>query len=144
MKTQSNLVDATLAILAASLNCRVELPLDDARRVLGKFPVYDDIPSRIYLIVDEIKRAIGPVDFGGNNPNNGSYSNISFSIGNEYSLVIYVKSRLFYRKNDKPAAQVAALKAIGNKFKADEVTVEVESNPIVAGHDVVIARFWWD
>jgi len=106
---------------------------------------YNDIPSNLSGLVWDFKKMIGPMNFptsgGYPNPNNGTFGNLEISIGNEGSLVIYLKSRMFARKMDNPAMHEAVFKTIGQRYKADEINVETTN---YSGNITVKARLWWD
>ena len=135
--TQPSIVDTVLTLFNQSLHFRVEVPLDDARVILQKMGKYNDIPENLASLVDDLKQKLGPIEFGNNNPNDGKFHNITFMIGQESSLVIYVTSHLFYRKHDSIGQHEAMLEVLGARYHADEVDVTRED-------DTVSARFWWD
>lgn len=138
-----NTVDAVTHLLEHNLNFRVALKLDQATEVLSKCSIYNDIPSTIGALPKIIADRIGPTDLGGDNPNNGTFCNLEFSLGNEHSLVIYVRSDVFYRKGDSAERHKKLLEKVGREFCADEVTVEIHPS-MVGGAPTVKARFWWD
>lgn len=138
-----NTVDAVSYLLEHNLHFRAKVSLDDATEVLRKFPCYNEIPTTIWHLPQVIAEAIGPTDLGGDNPNNGTFCNLEFSLGNEHSLVIYIRSDVFYRKGDSADRQKKLLWGIGRTFFADEVTVEIHPS-MVGGAPTVKARFWWD
>jgi hypothetical protein len=138
-------VDAVLHLLESCINFRVEVSLPDAATILERFPKYNDIPSNLSGLIHDLKTRIGPMAFpeinGRPNPNTGTFGNLSVQIGNEGSLVIYIKSRMFARKMDTAAMHKAVLQTIGRKYDADEVTVERTNH---MGYETVKARLWWD
>lgn len=137
--------DAILFLLENNLNFRAEVGLNDARAILSKFKKYNSIPSYLPSMVDRIKDLIGPVNFGKDNPNNGFWHNIKFSIGNESSLVIYVEVRGVYRPKDDPNAIRGVLESMGSYFCADEVDCELQTIEFGSSKKTnVIARFLWD
>lgn len=139
------LIDSVLCLIENCLQFRVECSMDEAKEVLRQMPKYNEIPSNLHEIISEIKNRLGPIDFGSKNPNNGTYGNIRVLIGNEGSLVMYVKSQLFYRRNvDSGPRQKTELESIGEKFGADEVDVKIETLTIDSTMVSVEARFWWD
>lgn len=135
--------DAVSFLLENSLNFRVSVPLEDAKKILRSFKRYNEIPSNLPEIVEAVKLAIGPISFpdvgGRPNPNNGSFHHIRFSIGNEGSLVIYVEVSSFYfgQHPEKIQKVVRSLQAVGQKFRADE-------NDVEGNETSILARFWWD
>jgi hypothetical protein len=131
------LVETVLFLLESNLHFKVSVPLPEAAEILRLVPKYNEIPSNLSRLVEKIQLAIGPIDFGAANPNTGSYHNIRFCIGNEYSLAIYVSSPKAYRPLDNHAVTASLLQTIGKKFGADEVTVDHSGASIEA-------RFWWD
>lgn len=134
-----NTVGAVSFLLENNLNFRVSVSLEDAKEILRSFKRYNEIPSNLPEIVEAIKLAIGPINFGPQNLNNGGFHHIRFSIGNENSLVIYVEVSSFYfgQHPEKIQKVVRSLQAVGQKFRADENDVE--------GNEASIsARFWWD
>lgn len=141
IESASKTVDSVLYLLEHNLSFRVEVSLNEAASILKKFRSYNDIPKNLFCIVLEIRNLIGPIAFPGQNPNNGSFGNISFSIGNEGSLVIYIKSRLFYRPEDTASLHKSWLESIGNKYNADEIDVTIDDR---GAGPTVCARLWWD
>lgn len=137
-------IEAVSFLLENNLNFKVAVTLEDAYNILTEFRHYNEIPANLYGIVKDIKEKIGPISFAGNNPNNGKFDNITFKIGNESSLVIYIQSNLFYRRADKPELHKAILESLGCKYKADEVDVEINVHPMDSQMVTVSARLWWD
>lgn len=131
--------DAVSFLLENSLNFRVSVPLEDAKKILRSFKRYNEIPSNLPEIVEAIKLATGPINFGPQNLNNGGFHHIRFSIGNENSLVIYVEVSSFYfgQHPEKIQKVVRSLQAVGQKFRADE-------NDVEGNEASILARFWWD
>lgn len=138
-----NTVEAVSYLLEHNLHFRAEVSLDDATEVLRKFRHYNEIPDTIGLLPKAVADGIGPVDFGGDNPNNGTFINLDLFVGNEYSFVVYVQSSPSYRKGDTPERQMEVLEKIGRDFCADEVTVETIPG-FAGGAASLRARFWWD
>lgn len=141
MKTK--LASLVSSLLEQSIDFRVNVSPQDLYEILSTFRVYNDIPRNIADIAKDLQKEIGPISFGGQNSNNGSFHNLRIRIGNEDSLVLYVESNLFYRKGDCAARHEAVLKTIGKKYKANEIDVEtVPLDPLQS--QMVKARFWWD
>jgi hypothetical protein len=140
-----NTAEAVLFLLENNLNFAVQVELDQATEILGKCSIYNEIPDTISELPRALANAIGPVDFGGDNPNNGGFSNLRLKIGNEGSMVVYLDSNTFYRKGDSPERQKAAIEAVAATYKADEITVEIKTYELM-GRDAatVKARLWWD
>jgi hypothetical protein len=139
-----NTTDAIQHLLDHNLQFRAKVTIEQATQILGQCQIYNEIPDTIGNLPQAIANGIGPVDFGRENPNNGTFVNLEISIGNEYSLVIYVQSHTFYRKGDTPERQKEVLEAIAREYRADEVDVSISDQPIIDGAHVVTARFWWD
>jgi len=140
----NNLVDAVLLVDKSSLHYKIELSANDARKFLERAEPYNYIPKNLSDIVNFILNAIGPMNYGlcngRPNPNNGSFSHIRISVGNEGSRVIYVKSHR--TTNSDPLKVIfSRLEAIGMKFHADENEGEVET---LMGTEYFTWRFWWD
>lgn len=139
----AKLVEAAFLIDKNSLDYRIHLSLDEAKEFLKRAEVYNYIPENIYEIVDAIKNAIGPMKYpdcnGKPNPNNGRFDHIKILVGNEGSRVIYVKG---YRTILSPPIEqiLSNLKAIGEKFNADENNSEIDS----CYGDHFEWRYWWD
>jgi hypothetical protein len=139
---QMETIAAVTHLLNANLHFRVQVTLEQATNILTKFQPYNGIPNTIEKLPQEIAAAIGPIDFGRENPNNGLFDNVEISIGNEFSLVLYVKSNTFYRKGDTAERQKLVLEGIARNYRADEVHVTIE--PAYGGAHLVKARLWWD
>lgn len=141
-----NTVEAVSYLLETNLNFRVEVGLNEAKQILAKLEKYNGMPDDLEKIVERIKSMIGPVKFLDKfNPNNGLWSNIKISIGNESSLVIYVDVNCFYRVGSDPKKIKADLESIGRAFSADENSVEIEAaSPFDKRMVSVCARYWWD
>lgn len=140
-----NLQKAVLLLLRINRNFRVEVPFGIARTILRDCEKYNNIPTDIRELPRAIQHAIGPVDFGTPNPGNGGFHNLSIKIGNEDSLVIYIESNTFYRVEDKPERQKAAIEAVAKRFKADEIDVTIENFGDLGNSTAIIkARLWWD
>ena len=142
MKT--NVIEAVLLIDKSSAHYRVELGHDEAREFLRQAEVYNGIPENISELVDAVRSAIGPMNYGlcngQTNPNNGKYSHIQIQVGNENSRVIYVSG---HRSTNSPSTVeiLAGLKTVGERFNADENDcVESKSGP----YEWFSWRYWWD
>jgi hypothetical protein len=139
------LQQAVLLLLRINHNFRVEVPFGIAETILYGCEKYNNIPADIHDLPRAIQHAIGPVDFGNPNPNNGKFHNLSIKIGNKGSLVIYIESNTFYRVGDKPERQKAAIEAVAKRFKADEIDVTIEDFRDQDNRTAIIkARLWWD
>lgn len=138
-----NTSEAVLFLLANNLHFAAQVELETATEILDKFPIYNEIPATISELPRALANAIGPVDFGGDNPNNGDFSNLRLKIGNESSLVVYIESRTCYRRGDTPERQKAAIEAVAAAYRADEISVEIETYELMEAHTVK-ARLWWD
>lgn len=140
-----NTVEAISYLLENNLNFRAEVGLDNAKQILSKLRKYNGMPDDLEKIVDQIKDAIGPINFGAKNPNNGLWNNIKISIGNECSLVIYVDVNCFYQVGADLKKIKADLESIGRAFHTDENSVEIEAaSPLDKRMVSVCARYWWD
>ena len=102
--------------------------------------LYNQIPCTIGEFPQALADAIGPVYLGEGNPNNGKFTNLEFSLGNESGgLVAYVRSEVSRRKGDSPERQKQALEKIGKRF-ADRVDVETHIRRD-GSYPVIVARF---
>jgi hypothetical protein len=139
-----NLIDAVLLIDKSSTHYNVEMNHENVREFLRCSEPYNNIPENLSEIVDAVRNAIGPYDGGlcGSypNPNNGSFCHVSFLVGNEGSRVLYVRG---HRSPRSPAIQdiLRNLKAVGEKFNADENALDGEVHP---SFQAFTWRFWWD
>lgn len=133
---QTKNTTAALTLLENSLDFRVQLQFQEMEYVLSHMEIYNNIPDNISEIVAKIKSKIQPAIFGQKNINNGSFCNVKMWIGNESSLVIYVRVDISY--NDQKIKEVETILGnIGENFRADAMTITKE-------HKIVMARFWWD
>lgn len=139
-----NTIDAVSHLLENCLHFRVETNLNDAKEILKKFRHYNDVPSNISEIVDDVKKNIGPINFQTVNANNGRFDNIRFEIGNENSFVIYIRSNMFYRKFERPELHKSTLESIGEKYQANEISCDIVTNPHFPEMISVECRLWWD
>jgi hypothetical protein len=139
-----SLVESVLLIDKSSTHYNVEMSHENVREFLKRAEHYNDIPANLSDIVDAARNAIGPYDGGlcnGHpNANNGSFCHVSFLVGNESSRVLYVRG---HRSPRSPAIQdiLRNLKAVGEKFNADENQLDGEVSP---GFQSFTWRFWWD
>lgn len=143
--TINTTTEAVLFLLKTNLHFAVQVELDQAVEILSRFSIYNEIPDTISKLPRALANAIGPVDFGEDNPNSGGFSNLRLKIGNEGSLVVYLDSNTFWRKSDTPERQKAAIEAAADAYKADEISVEIKTYELM-GRDAAIvkARLWWD
>lgn len=133
----SKTVQAVQTLLENNLNFRVQVTLEDAQVILSEFLVYNGMPDSMDGLVDRVKLAVGPMNFGPNNPNTGNFDHIRFSIGNENSLVVYVEVAGAYLKG-QGISVAAKLERVGDAFSADEISNEID------GLGGVSVRLWWD
>lgn len=129
-------VDCVNRLLETNLNFRVHVSLEDLGQILASFQVYNGMPDTLLPMVGAIKEAIGPMQFPGDNPNNGSFDHIRVSIGNEGSLVMYVELATAYIKG-RELEVASKLEMLGKKFNCDECTMERQSFALSL-------RLWWD
>lgn len=106
----------------------------------GKFP-YNGMPMNMSEIVGDIEKAVGITQYpqinGKANPNTGGTGHARAQIGNEYSLVIYVRIVKAYPLNKTETQVKQDLAAIAKKYFADEYHVE----DCEGSFEV---RMWWD
>lgn len=140
IKPYSKLVQATLDLLGYCLRFVVYMTTDEAKQVLHNTMHYNAMPHNIANITDDIKRVCGSIQYGEGNPNNGKYDHITIGIGNECSLVIYIRVITTYKRSTTDNAQAigASLQAIGTKYKADENKItQCDANSVTV-------RLWYD
>jgi hypothetical protein len=131
---------AVLHLLEWSCQFRVDdLTLEETREILTRMRRYNNIPADIGELPYAVRRGIGPVIGFKSEPENGTCHNLKFTVGNEGSLVVYVRSQLNKRQGDTFERQTAVLLDIGRRFNADEV----DANEDLAS-GILTARYWWD
>ncbi len=118
------LITAVLSIFEESLHFRVNVPVLEATEILSRLEKYNFIPANLPTIVQAIQNA-APVT---------SVGDIRISVGNEYSLVIYVQ---VLRAQDAEQAK-AKLEKVAKKYGTNEFNVEDSFSGSFT------ARLWWD
>lgn len=122
----SNILNAFLILDDVSIQHKVGF---NAVGALGVHDVAD--------LVKEVNSIIPPMQYPGDNPNNGQPFH-TFTIGKEFSRVVYVNVVKAYRKDINYEKLTKELRAVGKAYHADENDLHENTDGIF------IWRFWWD
>ena len=133
---------ADIAIRLDQIRClrfNIEMHPTEALEWAEKFPYYNGIrKGDLPRLVKGINGIVPPMNFGGNNANNGR-SHHHFEIGNESSLVIYLVFRHFYLPEGSDIQAIKSdVMALAKRCHADEI------DAIENDKDETRIRMWWD
>ena len=133
-----DIIQAALMLDQHALNWQLELSPEDGRTFAQHCLSYNrSTRENVTALVEMVDQAVPPMNFGGDNPNNGKPCHY-YRVGNESSRVIYL---LIYKGLAPKLDWIALEKHLGHIAKeccVDEYWVTVNDDT------KLIYRFWWD
>lgn len=135
----SEKVQAVLNLDPCALHYRVRLEPDEMRELAGQFADYNQATSEaLVALVGKVDKLIPPMNFGGNNPNNG-HTHHHYFVGREYSRVVYLEVIKAYLPDSFDYVALGkGLARIGREAGADETDITAND------FGEFVYRFWWD
>lgn len=136
----TNKLQAIGVIDESTLHYQIRYSAEDALQVVsscgGRFGTWVQ-RSDLVGFVESVNDLIPPMQLWEGNPNNGKPHH-TFSIGREYSRVVYVRIvKTYIRSSFDLDTLVNGLQKLGEEAGADEIHVSRQRG-------VVSIRFWWD
>jgi len=142
-------IDAALPLDEVSLHHTIQLPPAQARRFADRAGSHGVESWRLRQLIRAIDKLIPPMGYGKfngqDNPNNG-HPHHWYTIGKEYSRVLYVSIAKAYLDSKPPFNRpvfdygrlTSQLDLLAREFRADEHNTTENDD---AGYTF---RFWWD
>lgn len=134
-------IKPALELDKTSLNFTLELRPSEARFFASKCTGHGISPDNLRRMIKEIDGFLPRMNFGmlngRQNPNNG-HAFHTYTIGKEYSRVLYLNAPKLYAKDFNWDNLTRTLRALASQYDCDEFDVEQDTDVSY------LIRFWWD